>query len=196
MMDIARIFNFSEVEHKSEPFEYFIGRDLLRVDLSSHILDWMETHAPWKLTKKDFYEQYEFDFIDTQLPNSLQFLQEPATFSFLRKKMEDTFGFPMKEKVDLVAHKLVTNQTIRIHNDNLDEGEACRLLIQLNRSWDKRNGGFLMFFNSPDPKDIHRIIMPVHNSFAGFRISKDSNHAVSTINRGERFTLVYSFYGS
>jgi hypothetical protein len=57
-------------------------------------------------------------------------------------------------------------------------------------------GGFLLFFNRADPADVHRIFLPIHNSLVGFAISPDSNHAVSTIHDGERFTLVYSFYGN
>ena len=52
-----------------------------------------------------------------------------------------------------------------------------------------------MFFNSEDPSDMHRVISPVHDSVVGFAISEDSNHAVSTIHGGERFTIVFSFYG-
>ena len=69
------------------------------------------------------------------------------------------------------------------------------MLIQLNRGWDDNQGGILMFFNSQDPADVHRVFPPVHGSVVGFGISEGSNHAVSTIHSGERFTLVFSFYG-
>ncbi len=75
-------------------------------------------------------------------------------------------------------------------------GEAThRVLVQLNRGWRDDQGGFLMFFNSGDPADVHRVFSPTHDSVVGFAISEDSHHAVSTIHGGERFTLVFSFYG-
>ena len=68
------------------------------------------------------------------------------------------------------------------------------MLVQLNRGWREDQGGFLMFFNSHDPSDVHRLFSPTHNSVVGFAISESSNHAVSTTHGGERFTLVFSFY--
>ncbi len=92
--------------------------------------------------------------------------------------------------------KLVNGHTIRLHNDFIPGRETHRLLIQLNRNWQDENGGFLLFFNSSAPEDIHRVIHPVHNSSVGFAISPKSNHAVSTVYNGERYTLVYSFYAA
>ena len=55
-------------------------------------------------------------------------------------------------------------------------------------------GGFLMLFNSWDPADVHRVLMPLAGSVVGFEISEKSNHAVSMVLDGERFAVVYSFY--
>ena len=60
----------------------------------------------------------------------------------------------------------------------------------------EEQGGFLMLFNSEDPSDLHRVLPPTHNCIVGFAISERSNHAVSTTHGGERYTLVYSFYGT
>ena len=51
-----------------------------------------------------------------------------------------------------------------------------------------------MLFNSDNPKDIHRIVRPISGSAIGFEIGENSNHAVSRLHGGERYTLVYSFY--
>jgi Rps23 Pro-64 3,4-dihydroxylase Tpa1-like proline 4-hydroxylase len=106
------------------------------------------------------------------------------------------FSVKLNSEVVLTAHKLIAGHTIRLHNDFVPERETHRLLIQFNREWQDENGGFLLFFNSPAPEDINRIIRPVHNSSVGFAISPKSNHAVSTVNNGERYTLVYSFYAA
>lgn len=193
-MNANQRFNLSTIEYQSVPFDYFVGFNIFEEETSLKILDWLETDAPWKLVKKDFYEQYEFNFIDVKLPTCLSFLKDSGSLAFIKSSMEDLFNTRLSEKVDFVAHKLVEGQTIRIHNDFINGQETQRLLIQLNRGWAIENGGFLMFFNSDDPTDVHRVILPAHNSITGFKISSASNHAVSTIKEGERYTLVYSFY--
>ena len=53
-----------------------------------------------------------------------------------------------------------------------------------------------MFFNSPDPADVHRVLMPLNRSLVGFEISEKSSHAVSLVLDGERFAIVYSLYAN
>ncbi len=95
--------------------------------------------------------------------------------------------------VEVTAHKLVSGQTIRVHNDYRPKGETHRLLIQLNRGWADEQGGLLLLFGSAGANDVRRILRPTHRSAMAFAISPLSFHAVSTIQRGERYTLVYSF---
>ena len=104
------------------------------------------------------------------------------------------FGRRLRERIDCTAHKLVQGQTIRIHNDYIPGEETHRLLLQLNRGWRDAQGGYLMLFNSQDPSDVHRVFLPANDSVVGFAISERSNHAVSTVHGGERFTIVFSFY--
>ena len=94
---------------------------------------------------------------------------------------------------EVTAHKLLPGQTIRVHNDHRPRGETHRLLVQLNRGWDDEQGGLLLLFGSAAADDVRRILRPTHRSATAFEISPKSFHAVSTIRRGERYTLVYSF---
>ena len=96
---------------------------------------------------------------------------------------------------DIAEKSVKPGQRIRLHNDFIAGAETHRLMIQLNQGWKDENGGFLLFFNSADASDLHKVFRPVHNSAVGFAISPESYHAVSTLHAGERFTLVYSFYG-
>lgn len=188
--------DFTELEVQTEPFDYFILPKAFDEEESLSILNWLETVAPWKLVEADFYTQYEFDFEDVSLPDEIEFLYQRSFLDYLMRQFEEAFQVNLADQVDVTAHKLVKGHTIRLHNDFIPGQETHRLLIQLNRNWTDENGGFLLFFNSSDPKDIHRVIRPVHNSSAGFAISQKSNHAVSTIHDGERYTLVYSFYAA
>ncbi len=176
------------------PFPYFVCPQALSSSFSNELLTWLEQDAPWKLVETDFYEQYEFSFFDIQLPSKISFLKSPEYLSLVKSQVESLFSVKLKTRIDFTAHKLISGQRIRIHNDYIPNCETHRLLIQLNRGWGDENGGMLMFFNSKSPSDIHKIFRPTHNSSVGFAISPDSHHAVSTIHKGERFTIIYSFY--
>ena len=186
--------HLSSIETFSEPFPYLVSPECLDVDVSCQLLAWFESDAPWQLVETDFYEQFEFSLLDIRLPPELTFLQTADFLTEMKSRMAQLFGAVLSDRVDITAHRLVSGQRIRLHNDFIARTETHRLLIQLNRGWKDKNGVLLLFFNSDDPSDIHKIFRPVHNSAVGFSITPESYHAVSTLHAGERFTLVYSFY--
>lgn len=192
----ARVLDFSPFAVFSEPFPYAVSPRAFKDEISLDVLGWLETEAPWKLVETDFYEQFEFSFDDARTPERLMFLRDEEFLDALRTEVQRLMGVSLGGRVDATAHRLVPGQRIRIHNDFLPNGETHRLLIQLNRGWREDDGGFLLFFNSPDLADVHKVFRPVHNSAVVFAISPDSNHAVTTMHQSERFTLVYSFYQS
>jgi len=185
----------SSAERFSTPFDYFVSLEALRSDLSTTLLGWLETEAPWKLVETDFYEQYEFSLWDVEVPEPLLLLREANFLNQLKTELENLFGVGLGNDVDVAAHKLITGQRIRLHNDFIEGEKTYRLLIQLNRGSKDEDGGVLLLFNSSDPADVHKAFRPIHNSAVGFVVSPTSNHAVSLVHGGERFTLVYSFYG-
>lgn len=186
--------NSDALEFVESPFRYFLAQRCLDQDAERVLLDWFETLAPWTLVETDFYEQYEFSMLHTSLPLSVRPLIEHSNLSSLRGAMETLFDLAFAERVSMLAHKLVPGQRIAIHNDYLDGHETHRLTVQLNRGLHDPDGGMFILFNSADPHDIHRIIRPLSGSALGFEIGEGSNHAVSRLYRGERYTLVYSFY--
>jgi Rps23 Pro-64 3,4-dihydroxylase Tpa1-like proline 4-hydroxylase len=194
-LDFQSLITLSSIENFCKPFEYFVSRQALREDLSTKLLKWLETEAPWKLVETDFYEQYEFSFWDAVVPSDLLVFRESDLLSALKTTIEHLFRVSLGNDIEIAAHKLIPGQRIRIHNDFIDGEKTYRLLIQLNRGCKDEDGGLLLLFNSSDPADIHKAFRPIHNSALGFVVSTISNHAVSTIHRGERFTLVYSFHG-
>lgn len=194
-MNGGHLFRLASLEIFSEPFPYFTATEGFGEDLSSAILSWLETETRWALVETDFYEQYEFSLSDVPPPLHLEYLTSQPFLADFRSKVECIFGACFAEKIDCTVHKLISGQRIRIHNDFIPSAETHRVLVQLNRGWRDAHGGFLLFFNSEDPADMHRIFSPIHDSVVGFAISQHSNHAVSTTHGGERFTLVFSFYG-
>jgi Rps23 Pro-64 3,4-dihydroxylase Tpa1-like proline 4-hydroxylase len=186
--------HLSSIETFSQPFPYLVSPEAFSKDASLEILNWLETDAPWRLVETNFYEQYEFSLAEVRLPAHLAFLQDRNFLNRLKARIEGLFQARLSEQIDLTAHKLISGQRIRIHNDFIPGQETHRLLIQLNRHWTEADGGFLLLFNSSDPADVHKVFRPFHNSVVGMVITPVSHHAVSLVHGGERFTLVYSFY--
>lgn len=182
--------------YQSTPFPYYISEEALTKEAGDSLLDWFGSDAPWQLVETEFYEQYEFSFFSVDLPSIIAAIIDKPNLERVKGLVQDEFGVLLLDRMDVTAHKLLPGQRIRLHNDYIPDAETHRVLVQLNRGWDDGNGGLLMFFNSNDPADIHRVLRPSHNSCVAFEISPDSNHAVTTIHGGERFTLVYSFYKS
>ena len=184
---------FESIDCNKLPFEHFAGR-CAQLGACQEWLDWLEAGAPWKLTTTDFYEQHEFSLLHTALAPAVRGLACPETLASLRGRMTRHFRQPLSERVDVTAHKLVAQQTIRIHNDFIPGGESHRLLLQLNRGWEPEHGGYLMLFGGPDPETVSKVVEPHHGSVQAFAISPRSYHAVSTVHGGGRFTVVYSFF--
>ena len=175
----------------SEPFPYMVSPAIMDLAVSRRILAWLETESSWRLVETDFYEQFEFSLLDVRLPSELAFLRSGVFLAAVKARVASLFGADLGEGIDATAHRLVPGQRIRLHNDFVEGAETHRLLIQFNRRWKDENGGFLLFFNSADPWDLHKVFRPAHNSAVGFAVTPNSYHAVSTIYGGDRFTLVY-----
>lgn len=179
-----------------QPFRYSVLSKALDARVSDALLDWLERDAPWTLRIAEFYEQHEFTVTAEILPPGLRDTFADLALQELRSRVSDIFDAKLSERVDVTAHRLTKGQRIRIHNDFIPGRETHRLLVQLNRGWHDENGGALVLFSGYGESDIHRILRPLHNSGLLFEISSKSLHAVTPINTGERFTLVFSFFGS
>lgn len=182
---------FNPLAIASSPFRYAIVETCLSSQTCDRILHWFENGAPWRLSRTDFYEQFEFSCWDSDSPVAL-FLMSNVVLERVRSMMTNVFDRTFDEDVSVVCHQLVAPQKIGIHNDFLEAQETHRLVIQLNRGLSDADGGVLMLFNSENPEDVHRLLRPVHLSAFAFEISPASNHAVSQVYGGERYTLIYS----
>lgn len=183
-----------------EPFPHFIAEDVLEESVADALLAWAESDAVWKLQAiEGFYESYNLDFKPAAVPRSLEVLRDPSLLEYLRARVASVFGREMLPKVDIEMHKMTPGQAIRVHNDYGPVGQTHRILIQINRGWERESGGFLMFFDSDrlDAASVpRRIYLPLSRSSVTFEISPRSHHAVSEVHGRERLTLVYSFYAA
>ena len=193
-MTQPRLTDPSSLRVFHEPFPYFTATAILDQNSISSLLGWFEADASWKLVETDFYEQHELELGGDKPKKPLDFLTDRTFLEKVRKEAEDLFGVSFSERVEWAVHKLLPGQRIRIHNDLLVGGETHRVILHMNCGWSLSKGGFLMFFNSPDPEDVHRVLLPLNGSLVGFEISEKSSHAVSLVRDGERFAIVYSLY--
>ena len=186
--------DFSTARRFDQPFPSWRAEGVIEPVLASAALEWLERDAPWRLRQTDFYEQHEFSLLDASLPDSLSALASAQFVACVGKGLGDALGASALALVEVAAHRLTAGQTIRLHNDYLENGEEThRLLIQLTRGWQANFGGYLMLFESDQPESVTELLLPVHRGAFGFEISPRSFHAVSTINAGQRHTLVYTF---
>jgi hypothetical protein len=190
-----------EIEVFDAPFPYFISQEVFDPGSCDAILSWLENDIPWRLAVKEgFFEQYEYSLNNSPAPPSCSWLLQPDTLAELRKRVEALLRVNLIDRINVSAHKLIPGQGIGIHIDNPQDpesaGETHRLVVSFNRDFQERNGGHLVFFNSHDTADIHRIFRPINNTGVCFELSGRSFHAVSDVQAGTRYTIVYSFWQS
>ena len=190
----AQLIQPASLQAYREPFPYFTAAASFSHGSIASLLAWLESGARWKLVEADFYEQHELCLTEGQLPEPISFLRDPSFLDAIRREVGGIFNRSFAARVDWSVHKMLAEQRIRIHNDVQTDGETHRVIIHINRGWSMSKGGFLMLFDSGDPVDVHRVLMPLSGSVIGFEISEKSNHAVSKVLDGERFAVVYSLY--
>lgn len=185
--------SLSASKFEDAPFPHICCSSVLQRDIESRLYEWLESTDEWSLTEADFYTQYEFVISSANLPEHLRCLVSSDTIETIKAAFKKEFGIKSPETVSIVAHKLVDGHTIGIHNDYINGDETHRLVIQINPQWNAANGGFLMLFSSPRAEDVSKVIQPINNSAFGFEISDKSYHAVSTVNKFSRYSVVYTF---
>jgi Rps23 Pro-64 3,4-dihydroxylase Tpa1-like proline 4-hydroxylase len=186
--------NFDQAQVLTDPFPHIRVPGILTSQAADQVLRWLQTSAPWTLRVESFYEQHEFSLLSADLGQEVAHLVTPDFVDEIRRELLARFLIADDlALVDIGAHRLTSGQTIRIHNDYLQEKETHRLLIQLNDGWGVDRGGLLLLFAGDEPESLQSVVMPTHASGFAFEISPSSYHAVSSIREGERYTLVYTF---
>lgn len=173
-----------------DPYQHVWIPRLFPAKTSNRILEWLEQDLPWQYTQTSFYQQFEFSLRDVDLPADLKFVAAAETMSEIGSWLQGAFNTPALESDDVVAHLLETGHGIGVHNDHQTDGETHRLLLQLGRGVE---GGVTVLCQDQCADSVRRLIKPIHGTAIAFAISKNSYHAVSKVQQGQRFTLVYSF---
>jgi len=189
----SNCFDLEAAKLEDTPFPHFCVDSALSPEKIREVFDWFQDTEIWNLVETDFYEQYEFSLLHKDLPDNIKCLISKETLNYIKKRYVQEFKVSQLELVDIVAHKLVNEQRIGIHNDYINGEETHRLVLHINPYWQEENGGLLILFKSSKPEDMIKIVKPVDNTVFGFEISRQSHHAVSKIFDYTRFTIVYTF---
>ena len=191
-----RLLDFKGAQACSRPFPHFVVPECLDEVVAERLLDWFDHEAPWKVQEMDgFYKLYKVSLMEVQLPQELQFLIEDQFIDEIRECIGSIFNLQFSGPVQIDAHLLTTGFKIGIHTDFGETNQTHRFLIQLNRGWNAKNGGYLVLLPTNAPSDVsaeHMFYAPTHRSGIGFAISERSFHAVTPVTNGKRFTLCYS----
>ena len=163
------------------------------------LLDWLEGTDYWVLSRRSFYEQYDFDLALKSMPKSVAWVRDPIFLKQLLLECEAMFSVPLFSGVSICAHKLIARQSIGVHNDrpSVDNGlETHRLILQLNRADTPVSGGILCLHGSSPDRPIIKELTPVHNSAVGVEFSGISYHSVSPVTSGARYSVIFTFRAS
>ena len=192
------LLNFSKIRFCPKPFRHFTAECFADAGFSARLLRWFEQKADWKARKiQNFYRYSDINLRTSDLDSELSFLIEEGFLTQLQQKVGDVFGVPIKGYVDVTGHRLAAGDRIRIHSDFVTLRFTHRLLVQVNRGWEPKNGGVLgLLDRDPEMSGRPRVkrIVPQHRSGFAFEVSKKSFHKVSRVTSGERYTLIFSFY--
>lgn len=178
-----------------EPFPYFQAAPVIQKYNCDELFTWLSAEAPWRYHQECFYQQMECDLLTTELTGLASRLFDPEALAELVAIMEASFGEVLDQRLSVVAHKLLPGYQINIHNDAPDPGmETHRLVLQLNPHGVRPVGGDLVLFRSRSEQDVHATFAPDYNTAVAFALSDRSYHAVTPVETGVRYTVVYSFW--
>jgi hypothetical protein len=190
-------FQFDDIELTRAPFLYFVAHNVLSASLAADLVAWLQQDAPWHLHQGAFFEQYECNLLEATLPPACLPLLARPNLRVLRERVGLLLEQELAERATITAHSLHPGQGIGVHNDAPSHGrETHRLVLYLGEEFADEQGGHLVFFNSGDPGDVHRIFRPIHNSAVGFAMSDRSYHAVNEVREGRRYSIVFSFWAA
>ncbi len=189
--------DLSRASVERSPFAHMYTRQMLDLASQESLLSWFEQEAKWaQRSQPGFYDTLDTQVSQETLTPELRWLCGQQWVHGLRDVLSTKLQIPLGDRASVMAFKMIAGYRMGIHTDYGPLGQICRIFFHLNRGWDSRDGGWLMLFAEEKPLDgrCQRIVLPESGGAFAFHVSERSFHAVSPVERGDRFTLSYSFY--
>jgi hypothetical protein len=192
---MTSLIDFRGALKSRDPYPHCVFSQVFTPAAADVLLKWLEEASYVHRHVPDFYDTYETRLDRGGLPDEVQRFADEDTIEALGLAMGDLFEATLAPKVEVTAHKMVPGFRVGVHTDHGPAAQSYRLLVQLNRGWVAKQGGWLMVLNEQHPgSDTKaRAIVPRPGVGFAFEISTKSYHAVTPVISGERYTLCYSF---
>ncbi|KQS27067.1 cyclophane-containing peptide 2OG-Fe(II) oxygenase YhhC [Dyadobacter sp. Leaf189] len=180
----------------NKPYPHLTVDGILSEDLTRKIVHWFDTKAEWQPHTSSFFNQFDCMNLSMGRLDGLDGLFSRPTVTYFRKLIEKHMEVDLSEtRISYCAHKFTQGLGVGIHTDSPHDGtETHRLIIHLNSHFSDRFGGHLVVLNENNIGNINKIVRPVNNSAFAFELSDNSFHAVSDVEEGIRYSLIYSFW--
>jgi 2OG-Fe(II) oxygenase superfamily len=170
--------------HHQHPFPFFTVSEAFTREQCARLEQLFVGEEAWRPQEGEFYR---CSFLDATGAMPRKFLSD------MHARMRVLTGLPLMDHVEVTAQRMLPGQTIGVHSDRPLLGfELVRVVIQLNRHWQKEHGGVLHLYerlDGPACLNIH----PTYNSAVGFVLHPNSYHAVTQVSH-PRHTLVFNFW--
>ena len=170
--------------HADEPFPYFRVVPALSSEVCAGLEGLFDVQQGWQHRDEAFYRCYLRECTDEV---------DPELRRSLCDRMRQITGLPLTEHVVVTAQRMEPGQVIGTHSDRPLVGyEIARLVVQLNRDWDRSLGGVLQLFAEPEGPAVGELF-PAYNEAFGFVLHPESHHGVTEAHR-QRRTVVFNFW--
>jgi len=179
---------------RSSPYPHAVGSRLFMPLLADIWLAHLEGITNWRCASAGFYSVDAIG-IDPGVcgPDLMALVQEPGERQ-LETAASELFGIPLKLHGPLVAHRMGLDHFVGIHSDAPATGEEThRIVIFLARNPKPDHGGHFLLLDEPVLRGARRLLPLFHNSGVAFVLESGSYHAVTSVVKGERFSLILSF---
>ena len=174
----------SDPRHQNEPFPFFRCDHAFGSEACAGFEQLFGAGAAWQARDDSFYSCFLRE-VTAELPAEL--LLDAAT------RMRAITGLPLTDQVVVSAQRMEPGQVVGVHSDRPLLGyEAARVVLQLNRGWQREHGGLLELYDSPEGPPVAEV-EPVYDAAFGFVLHEGSYHGVARVNRTRR-SLVFNFW--
>lgn len=177
------------------PYRHVRMYPILEPALAQRALSWLRRTEAWARQEGAFFRHDTFALTPDVVPAEVEAIVSPKALGSLRALLQSHFATEIEPFAHVEAHRSTMRDDIGLHTDA--DVREVRLMLNLNARWTPEQGGVLQLQDRPDRPDHPclrvRRYRPLHNSATAFCTAPDSYHRVSSVQEGERYTLLYRF---
>jgi 2OG-Fe(II) oxygenase superfamily len=188
----------SRLAWRRRPYPHAVGEQLFVPELVDAWLRTLETVSMWRPQDGGFYAADAIAITPSDAPDAMmREMLQPAGLRMLEDAASTLFETTLRLHGPVIAHRMQPGQGVGIHSDKPAEGEETHRIVvflaRVPRPADE--GGHFLVLDGPTVSHARGIIELTPNTAVAFSLNDESYHAVTSVIRGTRFSLVLSFRG-